>query len=220
MCMSRVWRVSLAAMVLACGACESHDEMGSADPASRLERLEGRLLAADTVRLSYRVRAQGAVEAELAGEVSLVEERIEVTGSGHFAGQPVEVFLHAGQQSYEFGNRVTRTSLPTPDSLREALVIGFTRMGILHNLARLSAAAPPDHADGGVREWASVDSVITDPADPAAVSFGLIVAGKPSGTASLEISEAGLPVLRRQTVEFPSGAMRVEERYSMVTIHP
>jgi len=42
---------------------------------------------------------------------------------------------------------------PVPPEVREALVIGLTRMGILHNLARLVAGVPPDRASGGVRDW-------------------------------------------------------------------
>lgn len=218
--MNRLWLVGLVPMLLACGPAGRQGESTPTDPASRLDELESRLVAADTVRFAYRVRAQGAVEVELAGDVSIVEEDIEVTGAGHFAGQPVEVFVRGDGEFYEFGNRTKHESLPTPGELRGALLIGFTRMGILHNLARLTGAAPPDHADGGVREWVTIDSVTIDPADSAAISFDLTVAGERSGSASLEINGAGLPLLRRQIVHFPSGEMRVEERYSMVTIYP
>ena len=213
--MNRVCLSGLLLILLACGV-----KSPPANPASRFDELESRLLAADTVRFAYSVRADGAVEAELAGNVSIVEGRIELSGAGHFAGQPVEVFVRGDEGHYEFGNRTTHERLPTPGKLREALLIGFTRMGILHNLARLSGAAPPDHADGGVRQWVTADSIGIDPADSASISFRLRVAGQTSGYASLEIDEAGLPVIRRQTVLFPSGEMRVEERYSAVTISP
>jgi len=213
--MNRMWMSGLPLIFLACAV-----ESPPANPASRLDELESRLLAADTVRFAYRVRADGAVEVELAGNVSIVEDRIEVTGAGHFAGQPVEMFVRGDAGHYEFGNRTTHERRPTPGELREALLIGFTRMGILHNLARLSGAAPPDHADGGVRQWVTADSIGMDPADSASVSFRLTVAGQASGHASLRIDEAGLPVIRHQTVQFPSGEMRVEERYSAVRISP
>ena len=213
--MNRMWMSGVMLTLLGCGV-----QSPLATPASRFDELENRLVAADTVRFAYQVRAQGAVEAELAGNVSIVGERIEVTGSGYFAGQPVEMFVRADDGDYEFGNQTTNKRLPTPGELKEALLIGFTRMGILHNLARLSGAAPPDHADGGVRMWATADSIGVDPADSAAISFRLTVAGQPSGYASLMLDEAGLPVIRRQTVLFPSGEMRVEERYSAVTISP
>lgn len=98
------------------------------------------------------------------------------------------------------------------------MLIGLTRMGILHNLARLIAEAAPDHADSGVREWATVDDFAADPEDPAALSFAITVAGTPAATARLQLDAAGLPLLRQQTVRFPGGEMRVTERYSAVAI--
>lgn len=218
--MNQVRLCGLMVMLLACGSGRGQGKSTPTEPARRLDELESRLLAADTVRFAYLVSAHGAVEAELAGDVRMVGERIEVTGAGHFQDRPVEVFVRGNGESYEFGNRATHEHLPAPGELREALLIGFTRMGILHNLARLTGAAPPDHADGGVREWVTIDSVTMDSADSAAISFNLTVAGNRAGFASLEIDEGGFPVMRRQTVLFPSGEMGVEERYATVTIHP
>ncbi len=217
--MNRSCLVCLVVVLLACGSGGEQMESPT-EPARRLEELERRLLAADTVRFAYRVTAQGAVDAELAGNVSMVGDRIDVTGAGQFAGQPVEMFVRKDDEGCEFGNGTTHQSLPAPGEIRQALLIGFTRMGILHNLVRLTGAAPPDHADGGVREWVTVDSVTIDPTDSAAISFSLTVAGNRSGSASLAIGGAGLPVTRRQTVRFSSGEMRVEEHYSAVTIYP
>jgi hypothetical protein len=64
----------------------------------------------------------------------------------------------------EGGNAVRRFHADAPAGLTEALVLGFTRMGILHNLARLTRGAAPDHADGGVREWVEVRDVHVVPA--------------------------------------------------------
>ena len=103
--------------------------------------------------------------------------------------------------------------------------MGFTRMGILHNLAMLSAGAPPDRADGGVEDWVTLHDlsamVPEGPGDVAvAVGFSITVGGAPAGTASLELDGGGLPVLRWQTVRFPDGEMRVLERYRSVRIQP
>lgn len=217
----RLWLVVSVVLLLACGAEEERSsESPLPDAASRLDELERRLLAADTVRFDFRVNAEGAVEAALVGALKIEGGGIELTGTGHFAGQPVEVFLMSDGEHYEFGDPRSSQSLTEPAHLREALLIGFTRMGILHNLARLTGGETPDHADGGVREWVTVDSVLVDPTDSAAISFGLTVAGTRAGVASLHIGTTGLPVMRRQTVAFPSGDMRVEERYSTVTIRP
>jgi hypothetical protein len=91
-------------------------------------------------------------------------------------------------------------------------MIGFVRMGILHNLARLVAGAGPDHADGGVADWVVLsEHGVT--ADDATSHFAIQVAGQPAGNASLEFD--GERLLRReQSVDFPGGTMSVTEEYS------
>ena len=58
--MNRVCMSGFLLLFLACGV-----ESPRPNPASRFDELESRLLAADTVRFAYRVRADGAAEAEL-----------------------------------------------------------------------------------------------------------------------------------------------------------
>jgi len=48
----------------------------------------------------------------------------------------------------------------------------------------------------------------------------MTVAGEPVGSASLEIGFDGIPLVRRQTVRFPTGEMRVLEEYFGVSILP
>lgn len=192
-----------------------------ADPAARFGALENRLLAARTVRFNFHVTAEGVVEADLRGGLDLASRGgIRLTASGHFAGRPADLQLVSDDGRYEFGDATGRKVAPTPAHLREALIVGVTRMGILHNLARLADAAPPDHADGGVRDWVVLGAFAGDSLAPGSVSFDLSVSGEPAGSASLEIDPRGRPVARRQTVRFPSGEMRVVERYSAVTIEP
>jgi hypothetical protein len=144
---------------------------------------------------------------------------ILLRAGGVFAGDSVDLLLlESDDGRVEFGNGAGRRSAASPPEVREAVLIGFTRMGILHNLARLMANELPDHADGGVTDWVVADSFAVDPQRDAGVSFDLFVAGRPSGSATLEISPAGQPVERLQTVNFPSGVMRVTETYSSVTI--
>lgn len=79
-------------------------------------------------------------------------------------------------------------------------------MGILNNLARLTGAREPDHADGGVREWVVVDSL--PGRGDGALTFDIVVAGQPAGSAALAVDEAGRPTVRHQTVRFPGGEMQ------------
>lgn len=218
--MNQIWPIALILSILGCGRDTKHAAPPPASPSSRFEALESRLLTADTVQFSFHVTAEGAVEADLTGEANLTPTTTRLTATGTFAGQPVDLLLHRDGDAYEFGNANTHNNLPAPPELKEALLLGLTRMGILHNLARLTGGAPPDHAYGDVRTWVTVDSLTVAAADSAAIAFNLTVAGQPSGSASLQLDAAGLPVVRRQVVQFPSGEMRVEERYADVIIRP
>lgn len=198
-------------------ACQPAD----ADPQRKFDALEDRLVAARTVRVDFRVTAEGAMEVDLTGTLQLgADDTALLEAKGHFAGQSIDVALTATAEAFALGDRPHLLSADAPEHLEEALLIGFTRMGVLHSLARLVAGAPPDHAEGGVREWAVVDAFATEEGGSGAIVFELTVAGEPSGSASLEIGTDGYPVVRRQTVHFPNGEMRVMEAYSEVTIEP
>ena len=174
------------------------------------------MLAANEIAFDFHVTAEGAVGADLKGRLDIGSGAgARLVASGTFDGQPVELALRSDENQLEMANgaRVTRTA--TPAQLKEALVIGVTRMGILHNLARLTGGLAPDHAEGGVRDWVTVGAFA-----PGAngIGFDLTVAGEPAGSAMLEIDAGGRPAIRRQTVDFPTGQMHVVERYSAVAM--
>ena len=210
--------------------CGPSDETGegslASDPEVAWRQLENRLLESRELELDFDVRAQGAVEVDLKGAFSMDSVgTVKLHASGVFAGEEVDLRLASSGRSYEFGRAPDLTAGPTPGHLKEALLIGLTRMGILHNLAMLSAGAPPDRADGGVKNWVTVDGFSTLPPgapgkDGIGLGFSMTVDGAPVGTASLELDGNGLPVARRQVVLFPEGEMRVVERYGSVKIHP
>lgn len=143
-----------------------------------------------------------------------------LSADGEFAGEPVTLRLTAAGERYTYGNATQRTLAARPDGLEDALAIGFMRMGILHNLAQLAEAAPPDHAAGGVGEWVVVDDFAAVRLPEPGMAFAITVAGEPAGTAVLNLDANGLPLDRRQTVQLPRGEMRVVEQYSDVTIVP
>jgi hypothetical protein len=105
-----------------------------------------------------------------------------------------------------------------PAHVREAMLIGMARMGLLHNLARLVAAMPPDRAAGGVTDWVRAEDIgwvspVEGSAGPG-VRFRILVAGQDADDAELWLDEAGFPLRRDQTVRFPQGDMRVREEFS------
>lgn len=185
--------------------------------------LERRLLDARSVSFRFEIRAVGAVEAALAGRVVVGPgETARVVADGSFAGEAAAIRLDADNQSMEGGNGEARFATDPPVAVRESLLIGLTRMGLLHNLAVLSAGSPPDRADGTVRDWVTYEDVSLGPEEPTVGAgaarrfrFTVVVGGNPSAIAEVWMDAAtGLPVRRVQVVSFPEGEMRVLEQYS------
>lgn len=181
--------------------------------------IESRLLAAGNVNIEFRVAAEGVVTADLEGNLALMPDgSVTLTADGTFAGEPAALRLTSQGQRYTYGNSMRRTLAPRPAELQRALLVGFMRMGILHNLARLSEEQPPDHADGGVNEWVVVDDFEAVRLPEPGIAFAIVVDGEPAGTAVLNLDPTGLPFERHQTVQFPNGEMRVTETYPFMTI--
>lgn len=223
--------LGLAVGAASCGSDASHDAASSrgseapagavveADPEALFFGLEDRLTSAQYVHVDFAVKAEGAIEVDLAGGFDLGPgETLHLSADGHFNNEPADLRLWSDGSTLQATNGVESTSEPTPAALGEAVVVGFTRMGILHNLARLTGATAPDHAAGGIREWVTVEGFSRDGESPAAAAFELTVAAQPAGSATLEFDPEGLPVARYQTVRFPNGEMRVEERYTTVVV--
>ena len=218
----KLWFCGFLILSVGCGPSERPERASSRiEPRAAFSVLEERLLNAATARFDFQVSAQGAFEADLQGVLAIgPADRVQLTAVGQFGGQPVDLLLRSEGEELEFGTKTNRRTATRPPHLREALLVGLTRMGILHNLARLTSASAPDHAEGGVRDWVTVDSFSAGTNDADVLSFDLTVAGQPAGSASLTVDSRGRPLVRRQTVQFPSGEMRVVERYSAVTIDP
>jgi hypothetical protein len=191
-----------------------------------LEDIEAALIERD-FQLRFDVEATGQVQARLVGEVRTKGDWLAISARGSFAGQNVELALEGDGERLFGSSGAARLEVAQPAELEDAVVIGLTRMGILHNLAVLVSARPPDHADGGVREWAQVKDVVAEARvtpdalseeakalAPAVISFGIVVAGRDTGEATLWWDrQTGLPVERHQIVRFPAGEMHVRETY-------
>ena len=190
-----------------------------------ISRLESQLLQAPSISLEYHITALGVIEANLTGRLSLTSDgKIEIEAKGLFAGSEVNARLTADSASLLIWNNGDSTHAQTPAKIREAIIIGLTRMGLLHNLSRLAQSEPPDHATGGVSDWVQNEMVI-DETVPAAemigkpLGFDIIVSGEPSGRAWLWLDKGtGLPTVRRQTVQFEAGEMVVVEHYNDFTL--
>ena len=150
---------------------------------------------------------------------------MRLQAKGAFAQTPIDASLESDGQRLVGGTTADAIEVDTPPALHEAMVIGLTRMGLLHNLAMLTGDAGPDHADGGVQDWVQVSNfapaVVLEGVTDLRITFDLTVAGAPAGSATLFVdAETGLPAAREQTVQFGTSEMRVLERYTVVRVVP
>lgn len=217
----RLFLLSLLMATLA--SCAPRPVSAPLPPAeTALEQLEQRLLNARVLRLRYHFRAEGAVGAALEGELVLnAASEAELTAAGTFADKPVELRLTAADGQMQGIAPQHTFDEPTPEHLRTALLLGLTRMGILHNLARLAGGRPPDHAGGGVEEWVQpVDIAWMEPSATGGngLRFGTEVAERRAAEVDLWLDGEGLPLRRLQVVTFPGGTMTVVEEYEVMAL--
>ena len=193
----------------------------SDDPEIAMATLESCLRDAAAVGFATSAKAEGVVTADLAGTASWSDGIVAIAAAGTFVERPADLHLTLGDGRLSGGNGTHEFESEVPAELREALALGMTRMGILHNLARLAGALPPDHSEGGAAEWLTYEAarwgegteIDGQPARP--LDFTVLVNGAPVAEARLWLRTSdGLPVRREQTVRFPQGDMVVVETYA------
>lgn len=193
------------------------------DPARLMAELEARLLAARHVVIEAQVESSGAVSSRLSGRGEWSDRnRATLAWAGEFAGKPADLELHADGRALELRQGEQRRREPLARQDNRALLVGFVRMGLLHNLARLTELKAPDHAQGGVEQWIALDSFrpttfAQEGELEGLMSFGfdLVVNGEPSAAVRIWVDPAsGLPRRRQLTVRFGSAEMKVVERYT------
>lgn len=197
------------------GASRSVDRMAA--PAV-FAQVEETLMEGGARSMEFDVRSEGVFTASLEGIVRLGDGNdLDLEASGVFGADSVSVWLDATEGVMAWSNAGEREEAALPAGLRESMVIGLTRMGVLHNLARLVSGAPPDRSDGSVRSWVEVEDPRWWEDDPPVgsegISFGILVDGQSAGSATVWLDDSGIPLGREQVVAFPGGEMRVAERY-------
>lgn len=183
--------------------------------------VESRILDQAALQLTFEVEAVGPVPARLSGALQMNNGTTTLSASGQLQGKDVELGLRTAGPTLLLGPGTGAISLNAGPELREAILLGATRMGFLHNLYRLSVQQPPDHHEGGVREYLMVERIAfgeamtRDGRAVRAMTFALKVGGEEAGTGTLTVDVlTGLPVERTMTVNFPGGAQQVTERFT------
>ena len=179
----------IAQALLLAAACS-----GDCRAQSLFQTMERKLRSAQPLQLEVDSHAEGAVKADATSDVS-VGPMTRVHARGSFMGAPFEK---------DFDQQTT-------PELRDALVLGLSRMGLLHNVVNLSQGNGIDHAAGGAREWLEP---VKFRRVKGGVAYVLRVDGKETGEATLLIdAKTQRPKKRNLTVHFPNGDMRVTETY-------
>lgn len=202
------------------------DAGGEAEPGTHAGPFAAveRRLAEGPWELPFHITASGAVDVDVRGRVGVGPggaAHLEVEGD--FAGRPLDHALRSDGREVVVTTPDGEERMPAPPHLADALSVGLVRMGVLHNIARLAGGRLPDHAEGGVRGWVRLypvggedsagDSGGDGGGDGGAMRVAIRVSNVPSGTAELVLGADGMPSLRVQEVAFPTGTMRVQERY-------
>ena len=182
-------------------------------PAQTLTDLERRLQDAERVEIAFEIVSEGTVASKLDGTLVWSREgELRLVASGEFAGQPQQLEVRADATTIEvFVGGESKHSGPRPAKLVEAVVLGLLRQGVLHNLAMATNGQPPSFGDGGFDEWMRT---IEHRYGDGPLEFDIEIEGHNIAQASLQLNADGLPIERKQTVEFPEGQMRVVERYT------
>ncbi len=219
----------LSVFALLAAGCNSFPASSPAlpeDPARAFAAVEAQLLEAPTILCVSRIRAEGALSAELVCSHALGEGgRARIRASGTFQGRPVELSLVCDGARMRLTTPEGTRDLDAPSDLRAGLVLGLTRMGWLHNVALLFEGEPPDATDGSIRTFTRAldirggESLEIDGRARRALTFGVEVGGAPRAKAVLWVDlESGFPIERWQRVQFPEGEMRVLEAYDRIAL--
>ncbi|MFZ5438432.1 MAG: hypothetical protein ACOZQL_00420 [Myxococcota bacterium] len=198
----------------------------STTPEARLALAEDVLQTARNVSASFEIESKGENAAKLAGTLRLFDgNALHLQGEGSFKGEGVQLLVDSRDpdginRSTTRGPSVSSHRDPPASKLREAVALGLVRMGLLHNLAKLSLDQPIEKADGGFGDWVKAVAIKDGHSDNVheescrRVDFDIEVSGKVMGDASVCVSDVtGLVLHRRQTVHFATGDMTVSETF-------
>lgn len=170
------------------------------DATTSFADLESRLLAMPKIDVSYEAESAGPFPSDVKGVLATDAKDVYLNVNG-----TVERAMIMAIYSTESDKN------PPPDT-RRSVILGWTRMGLLHNIYRRTHDQYFEHAEGGIEDWVKVSNVKWDDSQKV-YTFDIAVEGTGVATAQLWVDASGLPLRRTQTVNFPSGVLKVEERY-------
>jgi hypothetical protein len=195
-------------------------------PSSPLDALEQRLTSARAFRLHARLASGGRIESHFDGSlVAGPELRMRLTMQGALGNKDVDATFLCDGKRMGGGARGQPFAMDAAPGVREGIAVALVRLGLLHDVARLSSGRPPDFLDGKAREHLKVIG-LTQRAGPdlrgvptLELSYAVSVDGNRAADETLLLDQrTGLPLKRRVIVHFPEGDMEVGEEYEEMSV--
>lgn len=178
-------------------------------PAEAFTEAETNVLV-EGIKTTYQASSTGAFEINLTGRLE-IKPGVSVlwTSEGVFGGRGVDFTFSADSDSVFYTSQSSSYAQLRPGHLDEAIVKGLFRMGIMHNLAVLSAGKLPDRAQSdSIDQWLDVQFHQPEQRSDT-LSFDVVVNGNPTAKAKLKLKD-GKPVYRWQHVEMGGGMTVIE----------
>lgn len=197
------------------------------DPLQLMRELEVRVLAARHVIIEADVRASGALSAHLTGRTEFLERnRAHAQYAGDLQGRAASLEYSSDGRSGEIRNGDAKWAEGLGSESNHAGLVGVLRLGLWHNLSRMSVLQGPEHAGGGIEAWSMPDgfrptTYALGGEFPGAMSFGydLMLDGRNAGNVRLWLDPvSGLPRRRQMTLKLPQGEATVVEDYTRFTL--
>jgi hypothetical protein len=191
---------------------------GAETAEQRFRDLEALLTRAGRFDLKAHVVSTGAVRSDLNADVGVANAGIVVIRmKGTMQGKPDDVVLRTDGVVTMIGKDGGETRLQPGKSMRQAVQLGFARVGLWHNLMLLSHGAQPEHHQGGILEWTNVANVrfAVPKKGMTGLSFDVVIEGARVGHATLWLDDTSkMPVRREQSITIDGKTIKTIEDYS------
>lgn len=182
----------IAAILLAAAACS-----GDCDAQKQFEQMEAALIA-QPVKGKVFSHAEGSVTSDVESTLTVGPDT-KVVYKGNVMGKDVD-------STWEH---------PTTPELRDAILIGISRMGLLHNVVLFSRERPPANVEGHIREALTAHDFSKAPGG--GIAYKLRAGNREMADAVIKInSKTHYPMSRKMTTHLDNGDMRVSETYQLV----
>ncbi|HEY4221950.1 MAG TPA: hypothetical protein VGO62_11415 [Myxococcota bacterium] len=182
-----------------------------------IDELETHLMRAKTVHIKATLVATGAVNAALVEEVSLGDgQKARMAVTGKFEGRDVDTWFVCDGKTMKVKGK---DAAPADPEVRDAIVIGMVRMGLLHNAGLLVGGSAPEHSRGGLREFVKAERPRAQ--TPATdIKIDVVVHHDVMGEATLSLDETASLKKRHSELHFEEGDLVDDESYRVVLDGP